>query len=217
MDFEAAREQMIKNQLLSRGIKDKRVIEAMRRIPREEFVPSFLKARAYDDGALPIGWGQTISQPYIVALIAQLLTLKGREKVLDIGTGSGYQAAILSLLAKEVFSLERIPSLAKAAEKRLRSLGLENVRVIVADGNLGLPDEAPFEAIAVAAATSSLPSAWKEQLKEGGRLVFPRQKEKGQWLIRGVKKGGDLIEKEIIPVVFVPLVRGEDEKKRSFF
>ena len=199
---------MIRNQLLARDIDDPRVIEAMSRVPREKFVPPELKDQAYQDGPLPIGYGQTISQPYIVALMSQFLELKGDEKVLDIGTGSGYQAAVLSLLAREVISVERIPQLAKKAKRLLKELNYHNVKVVIADGSQGLAEEAPFDAIVCAAATKEIPQAWKEQLKDGGRIVVPLERGYYQELVRLIKKGDQFISQSFGPVAFVPLIRG---------
>ena len=160
---------MLEEQLRRRGIADERVLEAMRRVPREAFVPAELADRAYADAALPIGEGQTISQPYMVALICSELALGGDEKVLDVGTGSGYQAAVLAELAREVHTIERIPELAERARARLG----DRVHVHVGDGTRGLPEEAPFAAIAVAAAAPELPMTLYEQLEPRGRLVVP--------------------------------------------
>jgi protein-L-isoaspartate(D-aspartate) O-methyltransferase len=204
--FEKQRKLMIETQLLSRGITNPRVIGAMKNVPREKFVLPEMKNRAYDDCALPLAYGQTISQPYIVALMCQLLKLRGREKVLDVGTGSGYQAAVLSLLAKKVVSIERIPQLAKSAAERLRRLGYSNVKVVTGDGSKGVVKEAPFDAIVSAAAVSEIPKAWQKQLKDGGRLVFPLKKRLGQQLTRITKKNNRFFQEDFGSVVFVPLV-----------
>ncbi|HIE52022.1 MAG TPA: protein-L-isoaspartate(D-aspartate) O-methyltransferase, partial [Armatimonadetes bacterium] len=169
----AEREAMVERQIRARGVRDPRVLEAMRQVPRHKFVLPSLQAQAYQDTPLPIGLDQTISQPYMVALMTELLELKGPEKVLEVGTGSGYQAAILAELAEQVYTIERIPELAAAARQRLQELGYHNVTVRVGDGTLGWPEEAPFEAIIVTAGGQTVPPALKEQLAEGGRLVIP--------------------------------------------
>lgn len=171
MDFAEQREQMVRNQILSRGITEANILTALRTVPRHFFIPAEFQKRAYEDRALPIGFGQTISQPYMVATTLKTLNLTGTEKILEIGTGSGYQAALLSLLGREVYTLEIIPELAAQAKGRLSAYG--NVTVYQRDGFTGLPEEAPFDAIVVAAATPETPQAWISQLKEGGRLVVP--------------------------------------------
>jgi protein-L-isoaspartate(D-aspartate) O-methyltransferase len=169
-----ARRRMVEQQLLARGIRDERVLEAMNRVPRELFVPEELRERAYDDAALPIGSGQTISQPAMVALICELLDLQGDERVLDVGTGSGYQAAVLAELAAEVHTIERHPDLAEQARENLAAAGYtDRVSVHVGDGTLGDPEHAPFGAIAVAAAAPEPPRSLYDQLEPGGRLVLP--------------------------------------------
>ena len=164
---------MVERQLLARDIEDERVLEAMGRVPRELFVPEQERRRAYADAALPIGHGQTISQPYMVARIVEALSLQPGERVLDVGTGSGYQAAVLAELAVEVVTIERIPELAEAAKRALAAGGYENVEVRVGDGTLGVPDRAPFKAIAVAAAAPDVPDTLYEQLEPGGRMAIP--------------------------------------------
>ena len=178
---------MVERQLRRRGISDERVLAAMARVPRELFVPESLRAYAYDDGALPIGHRQTISQPFVVATICSLLALEGDERVLDVGTGSGYQAAVLAELATEVVTIERIPELADAAARALAAAGYANVEVRVGDGSLGVPDRAPFAAIAVAAAAPTVPPALYAQLAEGGRIVVPRGTRWGQELVLVVR------------------------------
>jgi protein-L-isoaspartate(D-aspartate) O-methyltransferase len=173
IDFDARRTKMVERQLRRRGISDERVLEAMARVPRELFVTRRLHSRAYRDGALPIGCEQTISQPWIVAAIAQALRLGGTEHVLEVGTGSGYSTAILSHLAASVVSIERIEALASEAERRLHDLACENVDVRLGDGTLGLAEQAPFDAIAVHAAAPRLPPALIDQLAVGGRIVIP--------------------------------------------
>lgn len=178
-----ARELMIRNQLIARGISDSRVLDAIRSVPRHEFVPEVFREEAYSDRALPIGNGQTISQPYIVALSLEALSLKGGEKVLEIGAGSGYVTALLAELAGTVRAIERIPELTRTARERLERLGYSNFLLRTADGTYGWPDEAPFEAIIAAASAPELPSPWLEQLAPGGRLVFPAGGEEGQVLV----------------------------------
>jgi protein-L-isoaspartate(D-aspartate) O-methyltransferase len=202
----AARAAMVERQLRRRGIGDERVLEAMARVPRELFVPANLREYAYEDGALPIGEGQTISQPYIVATICSLLELDGDERVLDVGTGSGYQAAVLAELAREVVTIERIPALAERARASLAAAGHPEVEVIVGDGSLGVPDRAPFDAIAVAAAAPRVPEALYAQLAPGGRLVVPRGTRWGQDLVQVVKTPEGPVERAAVPCRFVPLV-----------
>ena len=201
-----ARARMVERQLRRRGISDERVLEAMARVPREEFLPESLRDLGYEDGALPIGYGQTISQPFIVGSICSLLRLEGEERVLDVGTGSGYQAAVLAELAAEVVTIERIPELAAAAREALDATGYGRVEVRVGDGSLGVPDRAPFDAIAVAAAAPSVPVPLYEQLADGGRLVLPRGSRWGQELVLVVKTDTGPVERESIPCRFVPLV-----------
>ena len=198
---------MVDKQLRRRGIADERVLEAMGRVPRERFVPESLALLSYEDGALPIGHGQTISQPFVVATICELLELRGDERVLDVGTGSGYQAAVLAELAAEVVTIERITELAEAARLALEGYG--NVEVRVGDGSLGVPDRASFDAIAVAAAAPEVPPALYEQLAEGGRLVVPRGTRSGQELVLVVRTSGGARAERSIPVRFVPLVGDE--------
>jgi protein-L-isoaspartate(D-aspartate) O-methyltransferase len=204
-----ARAQMVERQLRRRGIADERVLAAMGRVPREAFVPTDARNRAYDDGALPIGFGQTISQPFMVATICSLLALEGHERVLDVGTGSAYQAAVLAELAAEVVTVERVPELAEVAEETLAQAGYENVEVRVGDGSVGVADRAPFDAIAVAAAAPSVPAALYDQLADGGRLVVPCGARWGQELVL-VEKTGDGPRREVsVPCRFVPLVGDE--------
>ncbi|PSF07998.1 protein-L-isoaspartate(D-aspartate) O-methyltransferase [Marinobacter halophilus] len=172
-EFSVLRQNMVRQQVAGRGIEDQQVLEAMQRVPRDAFVPSHLANEAYEDYPLPIGSGQTISQPYIVALMAQLMALKGRERVLDIGTGSGYAAAVLATVALEVFSIERIPELAEQARDNLDRAGFSQVHVRCGDGTLGWPEAAPFDAICVAAGAPAVPETLKQQLSIGGRLVIP--------------------------------------------
>jgi protein-L-isoaspartate(D-aspartate) O-methyltransferase len=212
-DFKAMREKMVDTQIKARGVKDPRVLSAMLKVERHRFVPEEYLNSAYSDQPLPIGEGQTISQPYIVALMTELLELKGDEKVLEIGTGSGYQAAILAELAKEVYSIEIIESLASSAEKRLRQLGYQNIHVKAGDGYLGWPEMAPFDAIIVTAAPDHIPKPLIEQIKEGGRMVVPVGTYT-QELKKIVKRSGKIETTDIIPVIFVPLT-GEGVKGKK--
>lgn len=201
---------MVKEQIELRGVKDKRVLDAMRKVPRHLFVPKEYLSEAYDDHPVPIGEGQTISQPYIVALMTSLLELKGEERVLEIGTGSGYQTAILAELAREVFSVERIDSLAKSAEKRLRELGYSNVKIKIDDGSLGWEEHSPYDAIIVTAAAPKVPRPLLKQLKVGGRLVIPIGDRFFQSLYRYIKKDEETVESQDFGgCVFVPL-RGKE-------
>ena len=204
-----ARQRMVEDQLRGRDIVDERVLEAMERVPRELFVPTGERHRAYADAALPIGHGQTISQPYMVARIAEVLDLNGDEKVLDVGTGSGYQAAVLAELGGEVHTIERIPELAGQARENLATAGYDNVHVHLGDGSVGLPDEAPFTAIAVAAAAPGLPERLYEQLEPRGRLAVPVGGRWGQRLevIVRCPEGPAVVHS--VPCRFVPLV-GEE-------
>jgi protein-L-isoaspartate(D-aspartate) O-methyltransferase len=204
-----ARAYMVEHQLRGHGITDERVLDAMGRVPRELFFPEDLRRFAYEDGAFPIGFGQTISQPFIVAMICQLLELSGHERVLDVGTGSGYQAAVLAELAAEVVTIERVPDLAARARVALADAGLERVDVRVGDGTLGFPERASFDAIAVAAAAPAVPPALYEQLTDGGRLVLPRGSRWGQDLVLVVRGPDGPMERTSIPCRFVPLVGSE--------
>lgn len=204
-DFYARlRKDMVKSQIAARGITDKRVIEVMSRLPRHEFVPLSYRELAYTDGPLPIGEGQTISQPYIVALMTELLRLKGGERVLEIGTGSGYQAAILVELAKEVYTIEIIESLARTAEERLNRLGCRSIKVRCGDGYLGWPEAGPFDAVIVTAAPDHIPQPLVEQLKVGGRMVIPVGRDYQELLLVTKTEKVTQIQK-IIPVIFVPM------------
>ncbi len=205
-DYEKEREHMVESQLARRGIKDKRVLEAMRQVPRHLFIPEDMRSLAYCDGPLPIGHGQTISQPYIVALMTELLELTGQEKVLEIGTGSGYQAAILSRLARQVYSLERHAALAQQAEKVLAQLGYDNVVVRVGNGTLGWPEHSPYEAIIITAAAPEVPQPLPDQLADGGRLVAPVGSQWSQVLVKVRRQSDLLIRERLTPVAFVPLV-----------
>jgi len=197
---------MVQDQLRGRGIRDERVLSAMETVPRHMFVSERLQDNAYDDCALPIGEGQTISQPYMVALMTELLELKGDEKVLEIGTGSGYQTAVLSMLASEVFSIERVHTLALAAGELFEKLEYGNVHVIVSDGTLGLPEQSPYDGIIVTAAAPEVPECYLEQLKDNGRLVIPVGSRYSQVLYQIRKTTSGLIRTASTPCVFVPLI-----------
>ena len=204
-----ARHLMVLQQLRGRDVEDDRVLAAMSEVPRELFVPAELRKRAYDDAALPIGSGQTISQPYMVARICEALSLRGRERVLDVGTGSGYQAAVLAELAGEVHTIERVPELADQARETLAAAGYGHVRVHVGDGTLGLPAFAPFAAIAVAAAAPRIPEALYEQLEPRGRLVVPVGRRRGQELQLVIRSPEGPAVVRSVPCRFVPLVGAE--------
>ena len=201
-----ARDRMVDKQIRSRGVKAPRVLDAMRAVPRHCFVPEGLIDSAYEDHPLNIGSGQTISQPYIVALMTELLNLQPGDRVLEIGTGSGYQTAVLATLAGVVTSVERLEELADAARGRLAGLGYDNVQVHRSDGTLGFPEEAPYDAIVVTAAAPHVPEALTEQLADGGRLVCPVGPRMTQRLVRIVRRGSVLEQNEGIGCVFVPLV-----------
>jgi protein-L-isoaspartate(D-aspartate) O-methyltransferase len=210
-DFARLRADMVRTQLEARGIRDARVLRACREVERHLFVPEKLRAVAYADRPLPIGEDQTISQPYIVALMSESLRLQGDEKVLEVGTGSGYQAAILARLAKQVYSVEILPGLAESATRRLRDLGFDNVQVRAGDGYRGWPEAAPFDAIVVTCAPDDIPQPLLDQLAEGGRLVIPVG-EVVQELVLVEKVHGELQRTSLAPVRFVPMT-GEAEKR----
>jgi protein-L-isoaspartate(D-aspartate) O-methyltransferase len=203
---------MVDTQIRSRGIRDEKVLEAMEQVPRHEFVPESSIDQAYEDHPLSIGQGQTISQPYIVALMTEVLELEPDDRVLEIGTGSGYQAAILSRLAAEVYSIEIIESLGLAAAARLDSLGYDNVKVRIGDGYLGWPEKAPFDAVIVTAAPERIPQALVDQLAEGGRMVLPVGVGI-QDLVLVEKHEGKITQREITGVRFVPMVHGNDSRQ----
>lgn len=207
-DFDILREEMVRNQLQRRGIADTKVLEAMRRVPREAFVPDEMKEFAYQDSPLPIGTGQTISQPYIVALMAEALELKTDDRVLEIGTGSGYAAAILNFIAKEVYTVERYANLAREAEYKFRTLGYNKIHVVHGDGSLGWPEYAPYDAIVVTAGGPHVPQPLIDQLAEGGRLVIPiGPTPREQRLVRVRRVSKDATEQDDLGLVrFVPLV-----------
>ena len=204
--MEEQRQQMVRAQLVQRGIRNKEVLRALATVPRHQFVPPQFRQQAYDDCALILDDGQTISQPYIVALMAEALDLRGHERVLEIGTGSGYAAAVLSLLAAEVITIERSPRLAAAAEERLAALGYDNVRVYVTDGTLGWPENAPYGGISVPAAAPWVPLPLREQLDNGGRLVIPIGSQHTQVLLSLVRRGDEIYSERLSGVRFVPLV-----------
>jgi len=197
---------MVEEQLIPRGIRNPRVLDAMRKVQRHEFMPEALRLQAYGDHAMPIGEGQTISQPYIVALMTELLGLKGPERVLEIGTGSGYQAAVLAELCQKVYTVERVKTLADKARQNLDRLGYRNVAMKVFDGTYGWKDMAPFDAIIVTAASPSVPQPLVEQLKEGGVLVVPVGERMSQELLSIVKTSTGIRTERSIPCVFVPLI-----------
>jgi protein-L-isoaspartate(D-aspartate) O-methyltransferase len=205
--FDKQRQRMVQHQLRRRGIADERVLQAMGTVPREEFIPERERGDAYDDCPLPIGFGQTISQPYTVAFQCEALQLQGNERVLEVGTGSGYAAAVLSRLAKEVYTVERIPELAEQAQATLSRLGYANVRVFAADGTLGLPDRAPFDGIVVTAGGPELPQPFAEQLATGGRIVMPiGEYLGGQTMYRFTKLPEELRAENLGGFAFVPLI-----------
>ncbi len=211
-DYKSQRERMVRNQIKARGVSDKRVLEAMEKVERHLFVPKGYQYKSYDDSPLPIGEGQTISQPYIVAYMTEILKLDGTEKVLEVGTGSGYQAAILAELAKEVYSIEVIVTLGERAKKLLENLDYTNLEVKVGDGYQGWKEHAPFDAIIVTCAPTHVPDALKEQLAEGGIMVIPVGQRYAQELVVLTKKKGKLVEKETIGVRFVPMINDEGKK-----
>jgi protein-L-isoaspartate(D-aspartate) O-methyltransferase len=207
-EFAGARAEMVRTQIEARGVRDPRVLEALRTVPRHRFVPAHLESSAYDDGPLPIGHGQTISQPYIVAVMSEQLAPEPDDVVLDVGTGSGYQAAVLSRLVRQVYSIVIVPALAEEARTRLASLGYTNVEVITADGWAGLPAHAPYDGILVAAAPPEVPAALKDQLAPGARLVIPVGASDQD--LRVLERTADgFEERTLFGVRFVPLVGDE--------
>jgi protein-L-isoaspartate(D-aspartate) O-methyltransferase len=205
-DFSIARRRMVNDGLIAKGIRDKRVLEVMGQVPRHVFVDEALWPEAYGDHALPIGFGQTISQPYIVARMCELLKLSGSERVLEVGLGSGYHAAVLSKLARSVFAVERIAELAERARKRLESLGIKNVIVKIGDGSVGWKAFAPFDRIVVSAAAVEIPSPLPEQLADSGRMVLPVGVQAEQCIMLLERRGDTVLRKEIERVRFVPLI-----------
>lgn len=213
MDYKQLRKSMVSTQLVRRGIKDQRVLDAMQRIPRHLFVDESLQHNAYDDMALPISGNQTISQPYMVAIMTELLELRGVEKVLEIGTGSGYQAAVLSQLAQEVYTIERISLLAEKAKLLFETLQYTNIHVKIGDGSLGWPDVSPFDRIIITAASPQLPSPLIEQLSPDGIIVIPVGSRYSQQLLKARKTKEGLAKEYHTPCMFVPLIgqHGWDE------
>jgi len=206
INFKSLREEMVTQQIMGRGLTSPRIIEVFKKVPRHLFVPEQFWNQSYDDHPLPIGEGQTISQPYMVALMTDLLDLSGQEKVLEIGTGSGYQAAILAELAKEVYTVERYKSLAERAEKILKELDYQNVKVLVGDGTKGWEKFSPYERIIVTASAPDVPQPLFEQLNEMGRLVIPVGGRWSQDLMLIEKRKGKIVGKSICGCVFVPLI-----------
>ncbi|NJL93070.1 MAG: protein-L-isoaspartate(D-aspartate) O-methyltransferase [Anaerolineae bacterium] len=206
LDYEKLREAMVREQLVEREIVNFRVLEAMRRVPRHEFVPPELQHMAYQDGALPIGHNQTISQPYVVALMLQLMQLAGHETVLEIGTGSGYQTALLAELSATVFSVELNATLAEEAGQRLAKMGYHNLEIYVGDGSQGLADMGPYDAIVVSAAVPAIPSSLSMQLRNNGRMVLPVGNRRRQNLQLAWRDFDQWHVDNVLPVRFVPLV-----------
>ena len=206
--FEEKRRQMVKTQLMSRGIVDEKVLRAMAKVPRHEFLPAELWDRAYDDTPLPIGENQTISQPYIVAYMIQALSLKKGDRILEVGTGSGYQTALLAEIHEEIYTVEVRPQLAQKALAKLNELGYgDRVKIHIADDSLGYEEEAPFDGIIVAAATFNIPEPLIDQLAEKGKVIIPIGGRELQTLVRATKINGKLAEEEFFKCMFVPLVR----------
>lgn len=207
------RERMVKQQIISRGIRSKAVLNAMRKVERHRFVPAEVSREAYNDYPLPIGEGQTISQPYIVAFMTEALDLKPSNRVLEIGTGSGYQAAILAEICKDVYTIEIIESLGKRAEQTLRQLGYANVHVRIGDGYFGWPEAAPFDAIIVTCSPTDVPKPLQDQLAEGGRMIIPVGEGQVQELVLISKENGKLKRQHRLPVLFVPM---RDKKGKRY-
>ncbi len=206
-DFRERRRRMVEDQIVRRGVRDERVLEAMRRVPRHPFVPEDLRDRAYEDHPLSIGEGQTISQPYVVAFMTEQLSLKGHERVLEIGSGCGYQTAVLAAMCARVYAIEYFASLASRASVTLESLGIDNVTLRKGDGNHGWPEEAPFDAVLVAAAAPALPPALVDQMVEGGRMVLPLG-DCRQSLTLVEKTTSGIRTTDVLGVRFVPLLGG---------
>lgn len=206
INYEKERNRMVEEQIIGRGVRDERVLAAMRKVPRHEFLPEAMRAMAYQDSALPLGEGQTISQPYMVAMMTELLGLKGTERVLEIGTGSGYQAAVLAELCEKVYTIERIKMLADRARTNLDRLGYRSVAIKVYDGTYGWKEMAPFDAIMVTAGAPDVPAPLVEQLKESGRMAIPVGERFGQVLLKVVKTPNGPVTERSIPCMFVPLI-----------
>jgi protein-L-isoaspartate(D-aspartate) O-methyltransferase len=211
-DYRRAREKLVRNHIIGAGIDDPATIRSMRTVPREEFVPFELRNQAYDNRPLPIGYGQTISQPYIVALMTELLEVDGDQRVLEIGTGSGYQAAILSLIAREVYTVEIIEPLGLNARERFASLDYDNVHGKIGDGYFGWEEHAPFDAIIVTAAADHIPPPLLKQLKPGGRMCIPVGQPYYPQVLKLARKDsqGRVTVRDIIPVIFVPFTRADE-------
>ena len=212
-EFAVEREQMVKEQIAMRGVTDERVLRAMRKVPREQFVPEEMRGQSYSDGPLPIGYDQTISQPFVVAFMTEKLGLRPTYRVLEIGTGSGYQAAILAELAAKVYTIEIVEPLGKRAAQTLQRLGYKNVQVKIGDGYQGWPEHAPFDAVIVTCAPDHVPRPLVEQIKEGGRIVIPVGPAVDQTLYLLEKKNGRLEQRNVLPVSFVPMT-GEASRPR---
>jgi protein-L-isoaspartate(D-aspartate) O-methyltransferase len=212
-EFAADRERMVKSQVAMRGVTNERVLQAMRKVPREEFVPEELRDRSYSDRPLPIGYDQTISQPFVVAFMTEKLELRPTDRVLEIGAGSGYQAAILGELAAEVYTMEIIAPLGKRAEETLARMGYKNVHVKIGDGYKGWPEHALYDAIIVTCAPDHVPQPLIEQLREGGRMIIPVGGSGAQELYLLEKKDGKLRQQAVLPVRFVPMTGAAAEKR----
>jgi protein-L-isoaspartate(D-aspartate) O-methyltransferase len=206
INFEKERQRMLEDQIINRGVKDERVLAAIRKVPRHEFLPEAIRGMAYQDSALPLGEAQTMSQPYMVALMSELLELTGVERVLEIGTGSGYQAAVLAELCEKVYTVERIKLLADRARANLDRLGYRTVAIKVYDGTYGWKDMAPFDAIMVTAGAPEVPAPLIDQLKEGGRMVVPVGERYGQVLMKVTRTAEGPVTERNIPCTFVPLI-----------
>ena len=211
--YSQMRMNMVANQIIARGITDEKVVKAMQKVERHLFVPADYALLAYNDGPLPIGYGQTISQPYIVAFMTEILELESTDCVLEIGTGSGYQAAILAEICRSVYTIEVVPELGTRAKNLLSVLGYNNIHVKIGDGYLGWPEFAPFDAIIVTCAPTHIPEPLKEQLKEGGKMIIPVGERYVQELVLLEKKEGKLKKRNVLPVLFVPMV---DEKGEPY-
>jgi protein-L-isoaspartate(D-aspartate) O-methyltransferase len=215
IDFTLLREAMVNRQIIDRGVNDPDVIKAMRKVPRHLFVPQENRTFSYADHPLPIGEGQTISQPYIVAFMTEALKLKPGERVLEIGTGSGYQAAVLAEIINEVYSIEIIQALGESARETLGALGYKNVHIKIGDGHKGWPQKAPFDAIIVTCAPEKIPRPLVEQLKEGGRMIIPvGRRGTVQKLVRAVKRGGSIKTEDVMLVRFVPMVKDNERQNK---
>ena len=212
-NYESERNRMVDEQIVARGVKNQRVIAALRKVPRHEFLPEAIRDMAYGDHALPLGEGQTISQPYMVAVMTELLNLKGTERVLEIGTGSGYQSAVLAELCEKVYTVERIKTLAEKARATLNRLGYTKVAIKIYDGTYGWKEMAPFDAVIVTAGAPDIPMPLADQLRDDGRMVIPVGERYGQLLVKAVKTAKGMVMEKGIPCMFVPLIgnHGWDE------